>query len=331
MGLDAISLVAIVLKSGILDERKERTVQHDSVLTGQMYLRELLSTENKNVTRMDNSTFHLLLNLLQTHGGLADSKYLSAGEKLLMFILVLVGNSNRQVCERWQHSGSTTSLVVHEIAAIMMRCENHFFYPPKLNDPVPLRISTSHKYTPYFDNCIGAVDGTHIPAVIPVDEQKPFRNRKKFLSQNVLAAANFDQTFSYVLAGWEGSAHDSRVFRDAKTKGLPIFPGKYYLGDAGYALSWQVLTPLRGVRYHLKEFGPLNQRPQNAKELYNYRHSGLRKEIERIFGVAKKRFQILVVIKSYDFPFQCDLVLCALMLHNFIRSNQLYNIPLNRI
>ena len=148
LGLDAISLVAIVLKSGILDERKERTVQHDSVLTGQMYLRELLSTENvarfKNVTRMDNATFHLLLNLLQTHGGLADSKYLSAGEKLLMFILVLVGNSNSQVCERWQHSGSTTSLVVHEIAAIMMRCENHFFYPPKLNDPVQLRISSSH-------------------------------------------------------------------------------------------------------------------------------------------------------------------------------------------
>ena len=81
----------------------------------------------------------------------------------------------------------------------------------------------------------------------------------------------------------------------------------------------------------MKEYGPLNQRPQNAKELYNYRHSGLRNEIERIFGVAKKRFQILVVMKSYDFPFQCDLVLCALMLHNFIRSNQLYedeyNIP----
>ena len=36
-------------------------------------------------------------------------------------------------------------------------------------------------------------------------------------------------------------------------------------------------------------------------------------------------------MKSYDFPFQCDLVMCALMLHKFIRLNQLYedeyNIP----
>ena len=36
-------------------------------------------------------------------------------------------------------------------------------------------------------------------------------------------------------------------------------------------------------------------------------------------------------MKSYDFPFQCDLVMCELILHNFIRPNQLYedeyNIP----
>ena len=92
MGLDAISLVAIVLKSGILEGKKERTVQHNSVLTGQMYLCELLNTENaarfKTITRMDNATLHSLQNLLETHGGLVDSKYLSAGEKLLMFILV---------------------------------------------------------------------------------------------------------------------------------------------------------------------------------------------------------------------------------------------------
>lgn len=125
---------------------------------------------------------------------------------------------------------------------------------------------------PYFNDCIGALDGTNIPAFIPVADQKPFRNRKKVLTQNALAVANFDCTFSYVLTGWEGSAHDSRVLNDAKTKGFALFAGKFYLGDARYALSTYVLTPYRGVRYHLKEWGLANQRPQNAKELYNYRH-----------------------------------------------------------
>jgi hypothetical protein len=31
----------------------------------------------------------------------------------------------------------------------------------------------------------------------------------------VLAAITFDLKFCYVLAGWEGSAHDSRVLDDA--------------------------------------------------------------------------------------------------------------------
>ena len=34
----------------------------------------------------------------------------------------------------------------------------------------------------------------------------------------MLAAISFDLKFSYVLAGWEGSAHDSRVLEDALTR-----------------------------------------------------------------------------------------------------------------
>lgn len=328
-GVDAISVVAFVLRSGIMEGKERRTWQHDSILTGQLYYQELLGTNNtarfRNVTRMDRSTFDALLALLESRGGFRNSKYMSTGEKLLMFILVLVGNSNRAICERWQHSGSTTSLVVHEVAGIILRCKHHFLFPVRLNDPVPRQISNSNKYSPYFNDCIGALDGTHIPAFIPVADQKNFRNRKKVLTQNVLAVANFDLTFSYVLTGWEGSAHDSRVLSDARTKGLSLFPGKYYLGDAGYALSKDVLTPYRGVRYHLKEWGLANQRPQNAKELYNLRHSSLRNVIERIFGVIKKRFPLLITMKSYTFSFQCDLVMCSMMLHNFIRSNQLYD------
>ena len=327
-GVDAISVAAVILQSGLLHSKKQNCAQHDSILTGQLYLLELLGTVNearfRNVTRMDRATFDALLTLLERKGNFTNSKYLSTGEKLLMFILVLVGNSIRGICERWQHSGSTTSLVVHEVAAIFLRCQHHFFFPATADDPTPDQILSSYKYMPYFNDCIGALDGTHIPAFIPVADQKPFRNRKKVLTQNVLAVANFDCTFSYVLTGWEGSAHDSRVLNDAKTKGLALFAGKFYLGDAGYALSTYVLTPYRGVRYHLKEWGLANQRPQNAKELYNYRHSSLRNVIERIFGIVKKRFPILVNMKSYSFPFQCDLVMCAMMLHNFIRANQLY-------
>ena len=57
--------------------------------------------------------------------------------------------------------------------------------------------------------------------------QRRFRGRKDGTVQNVLAAITFDVKFSYVLAGWEGSAHDSRILNDAlnRPRGLQILEG----------------------------------------------------------------------------------------------------------
>ncbi|KAL5582715.1 hypothetical protein UlMin_015157 [Ulmus minor] len=56
---------------------------------------------------------------------------------------------------------------------------------------------------------------------------------------NVLAACDFDLKFTYMLSGWEGSAHDARVLEHAISEPLNSFPfpppGKYYLVDSGYA------------------------------------------------------------------------------------------------
>ena len=53
--------------------------------------------------------------------------------------------------------------------------------------------------------------------------------------------------FTYVLAGWEGSAHDTAVWRDAKLhKGFLTSPGKYWLGDAGYANTDTIWFPTVG-------------------------------------------------------------------------------------
>ncbi|RZC26106.1 hypothetical protein D0Y65_004681 [Glycine soja] len=69
-------------------------------------------------------------------------------------------------------------------------------------------------------------------------ERNPFtyRNRKCDVSTNVLAACGPDLRFIYVLPGWEGSAGDSRVLRDAlrRQNKLEIPTGKYFLVDAGY-------------------------------------------------------------------------------------------------
>ncbi|KAF0736938.1 hypothetical protein AaE_008962 [Aphanomyces astaci] len=138
---------------------------------------------------------------------------------------------------------------------------------------------------------------------------------------NVLAACDFDLNFTYVMAGWEGTAGDGKLYDAALRKGLRIDEDKYDIMDSGFALTTKSLTPYRGKRYHLKEFARGRRRPQTKEELFNLRHAQLRNVVERIFGVLKKRFPVLVTAVEYDYKFQVDLVLALCMLHNFIRRH----------
>jgi hypothetical protein len=59
------------------------------------------------------------------------------------------------------------------------------------------------------------MDGTHVLARVPERRKQAFMGMKHTTTQNVMAAVDFDLRFIYVLAGWEGSAHDARVLADA--------------------------------------------------------------------------------------------------------------------
>lgn len=181
------------------------------------------------------------------------------------------------------------------------------------------KISTDQQFFPYFQNCLGAIDGTHVPITISQDLQAPYRNRKGTLSQNVMLVCDFDLNFSFISSGWEGSATDARVLRSAMLKGFNVPQGKYYLVDGGYANTPSFLAPYRGVRYHLKEFGRGQQRPRNYKELFNHRHAILRNHIERAIGVLKKRFPILKVGTHHSIEDQVKIPVATVVFHNLIR------------
>ena len=52
-------------------------------------------------------------------------------------------------------------------------------------------------------------------ARVPRRISAAFRGRKEGTTQNVMAAVDFDLKFTYVLAGWEGSAHDALILANA--------------------------------------------------------------------------------------------------------------------
>ncbi|XP_051201847.1 protein ALP1-like [Lolium perenne] len=181
----------------------------------------------------------------------------------------------------------------------------------------PTKIKNSYRWFPYFRDCIGAIDDTHVIAKVSRSISAAFRGRKYYTSQNVLAAADFDMRFTYVLAGWEGSAHDASILADSlpRPDGLQIPNGKFYIGDAGYACRHGILPPFRKTRYHLNEFST-KHRPLNARELFNPRHSNLRVTIERAFAALKNRFKVLDQKPFHMFDTQVKMVLTCCILHN---------------
>jgi hypothetical protein len=58
---------------------------------------------------------------------------------------------------------------------------------------------------------MGSIDGTHIPMILSLNQQEPYKNRKQTISQNVMVACDFDLKFVHAHVGWEGLASDARV------------------------------------------------------------------------------------------------------------------------
>jgi hypothetical protein len=127
---------------------------------------------------------------------------------------------------------------------------------PDTNNPPANILSLNRKLWPWFRSALGAIDGSHIHAHPRGKKHFLYRNRKGFYSINCLFCCTWDLLFSYALTGWEGSASDAKVYGDAfQNKGLRIEDGWYYLADAGFPHSMQMMVPYRGTRYHLAEWG----------------------------------------------------------------------------
>jgi hypothetical protein len=259
-----------------------KTPQNTSILTRHAWVHELLSGHPRrfhNMMGMSKDVFWKLARELQTHADLRNTKHITLKEQLALFLhMCRTGGSHRDMQEQFQHSPDTISKrvvivlsqandsdgscrIFHRLLGmITSACFYNRYVKLPPCDQVPNEIRNNPKLFPFFEHCRGAIDGSHIDAFVPADILARYRNRKGHISQNILAACTFCLLFCYVLAGWEGSASDSRIFEDARHHGLAISPGTYYLGDAGFPLCDALLVPYRGVHYHLQEWGRAPQR-----------------------------------------------------------------------
>ncbi|KAM0857444.1 hypothetical protein ACQ4PT_048436 [Festuca glaucescens] len=211
---------------------------------------------------------------------------------------------------------------------------SHYMKPKDPNfRTVHPRIKNDRRAFPHLKDCIGAIDRTHIWAVIPEDDQVRYIGRTGAVTLNVMAICDFDMHFTYASIGQPGAMHDTSVLYHAIDKDRANFPhppkGKYYLVDAGYPNRFGYLAPYKGERYDVPEFHR-GVSPTTPKEKFNKIHLANRNCIEGGFGVLKMKWQILLKMLSYSIETQKMIIAACMTLHNYIRAHDREDIHFER-
>ncbi len=68
----------------------------------------------------------------------------------------------------------------------------------------------THKWG--FPQCVGAIDGTHIPIISPQEYHTNYCNRKGWHSVLMQGTVDHLGLFVDIYIGWSGRVHDARVF-----------------------------------------------------------------------------------------------------------------------
>ncbi|KAL0284911.1 UNVERIFIED_CONTAM: hypothetical protein Sangu_2803100 [Sesamum angustifolium] len=277
---------------------------------------------------MHKEVFFDLCKLLVQDYGLKPMRTVTIGEQLATFMMIVgVKEGNRQLQEILQRSDYTISKSFHNVLRACMKMSIDWVRPFDNHTTTLSFIKGNPRYFPHLKDCIGAIDRTHIKASLPCEKQIPFIGRKGVPTQNIMVACDFSLCFIFVLPGWEGSVHDTRIFYSAirdPSKHFPLPPkGKYYLVNAGYRNISGFLAPYKGHKYHIPEFQRASSY-SNHFEAFNHVHSSLRGSIERSFGIWKKKFYTMNDIPvNIGWSDQVALVSATMAIHNYIRKHDL--------
>ncbi|WVZ87818.1 hypothetical protein U9M48_034394 [Paspalum notatum var. saurae] len=304
-----------------------RCPRRQRLYSGKEWVQHILAHENDcyDTFRMTKDQFVSLHELLVHKYGLRSTNNISSEECLTIFLHIVSGpHCNRSAAVTFGHSKSTVSLKFHHALRRLYNLGVDIIKPidPTFATPHP-KVSRG-VYFPWFENCIGALDGTHIRLQVSGDRNLNFIGRHKVPTFNVLAVVDLDCRFIFVCSGRPGSLHDYSVLRHTLVQYGYAFPhppqDKFYLVDAAYGNIPGFLAPYRNTRYHLQHFQQGNK-PKTMEELFNYRHAQLRCTVERAFGQLKNKFRILKSIPNYGLCTSNRIVVACMTVHNFLKQN----------
>ena len=169
--------------------------------------------------------------------------------------------------------------------------------------------------------CVGAIDGSHIPISAPALNHTDYYNRKGWYSVVLQGLVDHSYRFLDVYVGWPGSVHDARVFAHSalytRLSGGELLPSSkaitlngvniplFIVGDSAYPLETWLMKPF-------SQSAAVT--PQHRT--YNYRISRARVVAENAFGRLKARWRRLMKRNDMHTQNIPTVITAACVLHN---------------
>uniref|UniRef100_A0A803MDW5 Myb/SANT-like domain-containing protein n=1 Tax=Chenopodium quinoa TaxID=63459 RepID=A0A803MDW5_CHEQI len=145
---------------------------------------------------VDKDIFIKLVDVLRGKEILSDGRFIHVEEQVgICLFMMAKADSYRDAAERFQHSISTISIYFRAVLKALVSLSCDIIRPYQSFNESPPEIKNNSLYWPFFKNCVEALDGTHIEAVVDDVGGKPYRGRKGNKTWNVMTACDVTKKF----------------------------------------------------------------------------------------------------------------------------------------
>jgi hypothetical protein len=290
----------------------------------------LNEAEFKDKYRMTRSSFWLIVDLIKDHHvfqRVGKKRKQAPVEHQLMTLLCFLGTEGNGMSDRkgrsvFRMGKGTLRLYKQRTVEAILDCLFEDFV--KWPDPSERRVISERIRADFgLPNCVGVADGTLLPLAFrpSTEDYADYKGRKMLYTLTMLVVNDDERRIRYFNAGWPGSTHDDRVFRNSKIVQeleTHFLDTEYIIGDSAYGpQNFMVSTYKKPVGAPIP--------PEN--EQFNTKLSRPRVTSEHTIGMLKGRFPFLRSIRMQltgkrSFKKILRLISVCVVLHNFLVGNR---------
>ena len=232
------------------------------------------------------------------------------------------GSDYRTIGHLFGVSKSTVCVVVKEVCLVIVKC----LLPKYIKMPTGTALRDNveaFKQTHGFPQCIGAVDGTHIPIISLQQCPTDYYNRKGWHSIILQGTVDHAGRFIDMYVGCPGQVHDVQVFANSslyrRGQSGTLFPDLKE-SVAGKEVPFVLLgDPAYPLLHRLMKAFPNNECLLDQQVTFNYCLSKARVVVEHSYGRLRGRWRCLLKRLDVDVRVVPELVAASCVLHNIYK------------